>query len=124
MPKNTPGDGRTHACLPEGHRCSAFVLDLADNTIKIADIPASVRQSISSWCGATGKDPCTATDTAFRISVKGQGLLTRYSTVAVPISSGALDGVEVPPRAELEARLLAARRISTEEEIQERMAKA
>lgn len=119
-PERDPFAGQGEKAKP---RCSAFVLDLADGTIKIMDIPVSVRQPIAAWSAATGKDPCSSADTAFRISVKGQGLQTRYSVVAVPMAASSLDGVTLPPRAELEARLLAARRLSTEEEIQERMAR-
>lgn len=102
-------------------RLSTYVLDHADKALKIVDLPISVRNAIAEWRAATGQDPCGPMGTDFSIRVTGHGLNTRYSAVAVPPLP--LDGIAMPSRGELEARLVEARRPHTPEEIHEKVAK-
>lgn len=103
-------------------RSAVFVLDRADNCVKIMDIGATVAKAITSWAQATGRDPAGQDAPDFCIKVTGQGLQTRY--MVAPLSHMPLDGIDVPPREELETRLAEARRANTPEEIEAKMDKA
>lgn len=102
-------------------RYSAYILDHADKRVKIVDMPISVRNAITDWHLATGQDPCGPDGADFKVRVTGQGLHTRYSTIAIPTIP--LIGVALSSRDELETRLFEARRPHTPEEIREKIGK-
>lgn len=85
-PDTCPVKGRHPDLKPAGLRYAAYVIDRADDKIKILEAPPSVFRPLGSHMEATGRNPGGTKDGSdWRIKVTGQGKKTRYDVTFIDL---------------------------------------